>query len=141
MVTDWSASDILTFASGRRSARGDYVETTAASFDAAATAANALIATGATNIVAVAVGSDLVVFADSANDNGVADDAIILQGRGLNDIPASATSRSRRRCRPRRSRRPRSLRRRSVAPADLAASGLAARHTAHDHRRPLSERD
>ncbi|HZZ31631.1 MAG TPA: hypothetical protein VFE10_06515, partial [Phenylobacterium sp.] len=87
VVIGWTASDVLTFASGPAGA-GDLVETTAASFDAATTAATALIATGATNIVVVAVGSDLVVFADSANNN-TAGDAVILQGRTLADISIS----------------------------------------------------
>ena len=40
-------------------------------------------------MVAVAVGSDVVVFADSGNDNGTADDAVILQGRSLAGIRAA----------------------------------------------------
>ena len=88
VITDWNSADTLTFASGP-SGTVDYSETTAASFAAATTAANALIATGNTNVAVVAVGADLVVFVDSANNNGTADDAVILQGRTLADISIS----------------------------------------------------
>jgi Ca2+-binding RTX toxin-like protein len=87
-ITDWNSSDILHFASGPAGA-GDYVETTAADFASATTAANQLIASGTTNIVVVGVGADLVVFADSANNDGVADDAVVITGRGLTDISVS----------------------------------------------------
>ncbi|HXA37669.1 MAG TPA: calcium-binding protein [Phenylobacterium sp.] len=85
VITDWSSTDTLTFAHGPVGA-SDYVETTAADFTTAATTANGLIAAGTANVVVVAVGADVVVFADSGNDNGVADDAVILQGRSLADI-------------------------------------------------------
>ena len=48
--------------------------------------ANYAIGLGRAKFVAVAVGTDVVVFADTANDGGVADDAVILQGRTLADI-------------------------------------------------------
>src|SRR4051812_1953244 len=38
------------------------------------------------NFVAVQVGADVVVFADSAGNNGTADDAITLVGKTLADI-------------------------------------------------------
>ena len=37
-------------------------------------------------MVAVQVGSDVIVFADNGNDNGGFDDAVILVGRTLADI-------------------------------------------------------
>ena len=85
VITDWNPSDTITFATGPAGA-GDYVEMTAADMSSATAAANALIATGATNLVVVSVGADLVVFADSANNNGTADDAVVISGRGLADI-------------------------------------------------------
>jgi len=88
VITDWASTDTLTFAHGPTGA-SDYVETTAASFTAAATTANGLIAAGTADVVVVAVGPDVIVFADSGNDNGVADDAVILQGRGLSDVSIS----------------------------------------------------
>lgn len=84
-ISDWSSSDFLSFA-GRPAGASDYVETHAADFASATVLANGLIASGSANLVVVAVGADLVVFADSANNNGTADDAVILNGRGLDDV-------------------------------------------------------
>ena len=58
----------------------------AADFAAALTAANAKITTGASDYVAVKVGADVIVFADSHHDNGSADAAVVLVGRSLADI-------------------------------------------------------
>src|SRR6185312_6676421 len=54
----------------------NYVETTASSFAAAQAAANAQIAGGVVEYVAVQVGGDVVVFADDKGDHGAADDAV-----------------------------------------------------------------
>ena len=88
VITDWQASDNLSFGGAAGSA-GNFVATTAGSFSAALATANQQIASGAADYVAVAVGADVVVFADSHGDNGVADDAVTLTGRGLSDISAS----------------------------------------------------
>ena len=87
VVIGWTSSDTLTFASGPAGA-SDFAKTTAATFADAATAANGLISTGSTNVVVVGVGSDLVVFADSANNNTLGD-AVILQGSTLANIGIS----------------------------------------------------
>jgi len=79
---------MLMFANSGVSA-GDYLETTAADYASALSQANTAIGSGAYNFVAVAVGADVVVFADSAANNGGADDAVVLQGRSLADIGVS----------------------------------------------------
>jgi Ca2+-binding RTX toxin-like protein len=86
-ITDWQGSDNLSFG-GAAGAAGNFIAMSAGSFSEALTAANQQIASGAADYVAVAVGSDVVVFADSHGDNGVADDAVTLAGRGLSDISA-----------------------------------------------------
>jgi|GEM_PF-2275181 len=94
-ITDWSSGDVLSFAHGPTGAN-DIAEITASDFTtAAATAAN-LFSQGSVHILVAAVGSDVVVFADSGNDNAV-DDAVILQGATLgevsiNNFTLSATS-------------------------------------------------
>jgi Ca2+-binding RTX toxin-like protein len=94
-VIDWSSADRLSFPfqngqiltpAGNAS---NYVETAAGSFSAALTAANAQIAGGVVEYVAVQVGSDVIVFADDQGDHGAADDAVTLRGRTLADIGAS----------------------------------------------------
>ena len=50
---------------------------------------NAQIGSGTAEYVAVQVGADVIVFADSRNDDGVADDAVVLAGRTLADIDLS----------------------------------------------------
>ncbi|HEX7945219.1 MAG TPA: calcium-binding protein, partial [Phenylobacterium sp.] len=92
-VTDWQAGDRLVFPTS--ATVGDYVELTATSYEDALALANTRIASGAANFVAVEVGSNLLlhsvyVFADSANNNGAADDAVMLLGRALDDIDFSA---------------------------------------------------
>jgi Ca2+-binding RTX toxin-like protein len=84
-ITDWETGDKISF-TGSAGTAGTYVESTATSFSDALTYANQQIGSGAANYVAVGVGSDVIVFADSQNDNGVADDAVALVSRTLNDI-------------------------------------------------------
>ncbi|MBS0362420.1 MAG: hypothetical protein JSR98_13665, partial [Proteobacteria bacterium] len=67
-VTDWSSGDFLSF-SGAAATAGNYVEQSAGSFAEALAAANQQIASGAAEYVAVQVGDDVLVFADSRNDN------------------------------------------------------------------------
>jgi Ca2+-binding RTX toxin-like protein len=86
-ISDWEAGDHLAFATAATS--GDYLELTAADYASALSLANAQIAGGVVNFVAVGVGSDVVVFADSFGNNGVAEDAIVLTGRTLADIDAA----------------------------------------------------
>ena len=88
VVTDWNSADTLTFASGP-AGTADYAEASAADFASALSLANQQIAGGTVNVVAVQVAGDVVVFADSGNDNGTADDAIVLSGRTLNDTSAA----------------------------------------------------
>jgi hypothetical protein len=61
------------------------VESTQADFAAALSFANGQIAAGR-NYVSVQVGADVIVFADSAGNDGTADSAVILVGRTLSDI-------------------------------------------------------
>ncbi len=81
-IADWSSADKLIFASVPASG-AEYAESTAADYSAASTYAGGLIASGAANVVAVQVGGDVVVFADSAANNGSADDVVMLTGKGL----------------------------------------------------------
>ncbi|MBS0362348.1 MAG: calcium-binding protein, partial [Proteobacteria bacterium] len=91
VITDWQVHDQLkigTLGAAGGLFNGDTV--TAANFGAAVTQADADLQTHANNYIAIKVGSDLVVFADTTADGHItsADDAVILQGRGLNDITA-----------------------------------------------------
>jgi len=90
-ITDWAAEDRLFFADGSNvpvgaGTSGNYVESTQADYATALTFANGQIAAGTVNYVAVQVGADVVVFADSAGNNGTADSAVMLVGRSLADI-------------------------------------------------------
>jgi Ca2+-binding RTX toxin-like protein len=89
-ILDWQATDALHFAAGGAATDGvNYIELTAASYDAALALANGQIAGGVVNYVVVQVGSDTVVFTDTGNDNGTAEDAVVLVGRTLADISAA----------------------------------------------------
>ena len=88
VVSDWSSDDFLGFANGAATT-SNYVEASAASYAEALTLANAQIGAGAADFVAVAVGSDVVVFADTGGDNGTADDAVVLMGRTLADVASA----------------------------------------------------
>lgn len=91
-IIDWTGSeDHLYFDTGEdvpigAGSASNYAETSAASYAAALTAANAQIAGGVVNYVSVQVGGDVYVFADEANNNGGADGVVLLVGRTLNDI-------------------------------------------------------
>ena len=87
-ITDWQSSDGLSFFFGP-TVPSSYVESTAADFASAKTFANAQIASGTVEYVAVQVGADVIVFADSHSNHGVAGDAVTLAGRTLSDIDAS----------------------------------------------------
>ena len=88
VVTDWSSSDSVRFAQMAGDATA-YVEGTAATFRNAIDSANDLIGSGSVNVVAMQVGSDVAVFADTGNDNGVAEDVVVLRGRTLADVSSA----------------------------------------------------
>jgi Ca2+-binding RTX toxin-like protein len=88
-ILDWTSADKLrfAFASGFRAATATtYAETTATSAAEAISNANAIINAGTVDFVAVQVGADVVVFADSSNNNGDADSAVIIVGKLISDI-------------------------------------------------------
>lgn len=87
VVLDWSAQDRLSFA-GPAGGAANYREAVAGSFDTALAVASAAIGPGGVDYVAVRVGGDVIVFADSAGRDA-ADDAIVLRGRSLDDIDAT----------------------------------------------------
>lgn len=82
-ITDWSSVDKirLGFALGPA-----YAETTASDFTAAVLTAQSTFAAGAIEVLAVQVGSDVVVFVDGARNT--IETGAILVGRTLNDISA-----------------------------------------------------
>jgi Ca2+-binding RTX toxin-like protein len=87
-VVDWSAQDRLSFA-GPAGSAANYMEFAAGSFGAALAIADAAIGPGGVDYVAVQVGDDVIVFADSAADDTGADDAVILRGQTLGSISAA----------------------------------------------------
>ncbi len=84
IITDWSSADVLAFAHGP-SGPSDLVEITSTDFATAANIASHQFAEGSVHIVAAAIGSDVVIFADSGNDNTL-DDAVILKGATLSEV-------------------------------------------------------
>ncbi|MDZ4370680.1 MAG: calcium-binding protein, partial [Phenylobacterium sp.] len=87
-ILDWEATDALDFAVIGAATDGvNYIELTASTYDAALTLANTQIANG-NDYVVIQVGADVVVFADTGNNNGTAEDAVALVGRTLADISA-----------------------------------------------------
>ena len=94
-IIDWSVEDRLYFENdntetpvGSGSA-ANYAETSATDYVAALSLANAQIAGGVVDYVAVQVGENVFVFVDSLNNNGTADSAVRLVGRSLADISFS----------------------------------------------------
>ena len=86
-ILDWEAGDSLRFGLGAAVAGQSYVEDTAADYDAALALANGRVAAGV-DFIAVQVGANVIVFADTAGNNGAAEDAVVLVGRTLADIAA-----------------------------------------------------
>lgn len=92
VITDWNSEDFLYFQdlqTGDAVGPGagiNYLEATAASFDAALSLANDQIAGRVINYVVVQVGGDLFIFADARANDGGADAAVRLLGRSLDDI-------------------------------------------------------
>ena len=87
-ITSWASSDIISFAHGPTGA-SDIAKITSASYTAALASANTLFAAHSDNVVIAQVGSNLFVFDDSANDNGVAQDAVEITGHVLSDLSVS----------------------------------------------------
>ncbi|HEY1179900.1 MAG TPA: calcium-binding protein, partial [Phytomonospora sp.] len=85
VITDWTSAARIQFSGGMRV---PYIETTANPVTAA-TIANQAIAAGAADVVAVQAGFDVIIFTDTKNDDGNADDIILLPGRNLDDISAA----------------------------------------------------
>lgn len=83
-ILDWDSSDRLQL----RGAATGYAELTAADLSAAVSTAQGPIGAGTAEVVAVQVGSDVVVFVDASAANTI-DAAVILVGRTLADISAS----------------------------------------------------
>jgi Ca2+-binding RTX toxin-like protein len=92
-VLDFESIDTLRFAkaglvhpAGDPGTAANYAEFTAISVSDALNQANAQIAGGTVNYVAVQVGINVFLFADSSDDNGSADSAVQLTGKQLSDI-------------------------------------------------------
>ncbi len=81
--------DRISFGFRDTATASNFATATAADFASALTAANAKIATGVSDYVAVKVGADVIVFADSYHNNGAADAAVVLVGQSLMDISFS----------------------------------------------------
>lgn len=84
MIFDWSPGDILD-APGIVVNPSTYAEISAPDSGTAQSLANAAIA-GGIDVVAIQVGADVIVFFDSGNNNGTADDVVVLAGRTLADV-------------------------------------------------------
>jgi Ca2+-binding RTX toxin-like protein len=84
-VRGWARESFIAL-SGGSFVDDRYFEGNAETFDAARSIANSRIATGQSDIVVVSLGGDLIVFADSGEDNGTADTAIRLADARLDDI-------------------------------------------------------
>jgi len=94
-IRDWTSADSLHFNSAGPVNMGagtnlDFSTATATDFASAITAANAHLGAGGL-YVAVQVGTDVVVFADTNLDHSIttADDAVTLVGKTLADITFS----------------------------------------------------
>src|SRR5690606_35113668 len=85
-ITDWDSSDSLDFASLAAGSSSNYLETSADTFEVAKQLADSAIGGGTVDYVAVQVGANVVVFADTAGNNGAAEDAVVLVGKTLADI-------------------------------------------------------
>lgn len=83
-ILDWGADDRLAFGAAGLS----YAEATAADFASAVTAAQGLIGAGGSGVVAVQVGADVIVFADTGPAASI-DIAAVLVGRSLADVGAA----------------------------------------------------
>jgi hypothetical protein len=91
-IRDWTSSDKISFSLGTANAGSalNFSTATGTDFNDAVSEANAHLGTGG-KYVAVQVGGDVIVFADTSNDSHIttADDAVTLVGKTLADITAS----------------------------------------------------
>ncbi|MFL5295554.1 MAG: hypothetical protein ACJ798_04150 [Phenylobacterium sp.] len=78
--------DRLVFGPHQVATAADFATATAADLASAKAAADARIAAGTIEFVAVKVGADVIVFADVNHDHKAADAAVMLVGRTLTDI-------------------------------------------------------
>ena len=78
--------DRLFFGPHQVATAADFATATAADLTSAKAAADAKIAAGTIEFVAVKVGADVIVFADANHDHKAADAAVILVGKSLADI-------------------------------------------------------
>lgn len=90
-IVDWAAEDRLSFVTANNAPAGagtpaNYAESTQADYVAAMIFANGMVSTGTFKYIAIQVGADVIVFADSGADGGNADSAVMLVGRTLADI-------------------------------------------------------
>lgn len=80
-----TGEDSLDFGAGLAATEAGFATETAADYEAALAAANAKMADGTVDYVAVQVGDDVIVFGDTAGEAG-ADQAVVLVGRTLTDV-------------------------------------------------------
>ena len=85
-ILDWThGSDHLKFSGGPAATDANFDTATAADYASAITAAFAATAAGAA-YVAVQVGADVLVFADTNGEPGNIEDVVVLVGRTLTDV-------------------------------------------------------
>jgi Ca2+-binding RTX toxin-like protein len=85
-LLDWESTDIISFAALPIGSATNVVELGAGDYAAAVSLANSQIAGGIVDYAIVQVGPDTIIFVDALNNNGTADDAVVLVGRTLADI-------------------------------------------------------
>jgi Ca2+-binding RTX toxin-like protein len=85
-ITDWSSEDTISFNLLGAATGTTYVETVSSDYASALGIASNAIAGGTIDFVLVQIGVDLVLFADSNNDNGTADTGVVILGKTLADI-------------------------------------------------------
>lgn len=78
--------DRLVFGEHFAGTADNFATATADGYAGALAKANAKIAAGVVDFVAVQVGKDVIVFADSAHNDGGADTAVVLVGKTLSDV-------------------------------------------------------
>jgi Ca2+-binding RTX toxin-like protein len=84
-VQDFTGGEDTLDFGGLVGAEEAFATDTAADYEAALAAANAAIGDGSVDVVAVQVGADVFVFADTDGEVG-ADQAVVLVGRSLTDV-------------------------------------------------------
>jgi Ca2+-binding RTX toxin-like protein len=84
-VADFTGGEDTLDFGGLTATAETFASDTADDYDAALAAANARIGDGSVDVVAVQVGADVIVFADTDGEVG-ADQAVVLVGRSLADV-------------------------------------------------------